>query len=136
MKSKLSSVLITLIAFAILVSSCKKGEDGTNGQVVQIDNSQNGKTIAVVKGQMLKLTLANPGDDGYAFDPAKYNSMVLSLTDHTHIAPTSGLIGDAGKDTWEFKALQSGNSTLSITATRSFDKAAPLVMFSGNVAVN
>jgi predicted secreted protein len=104
--------------------------------VVQADYSENGKTITVVKGQTLKLTLGNPGDGGYAFDTPKYNSAVLSLTDHTHIASTSGAIGDAGKDTWEFKALKNGRSTLSISATRSFDKANPVIMFSGTVVVN
>jgi predicted secreted protein len=136
MKSKLTFVLIALIAFSICISSCKKGNENTTRQVVQADDSENGKTINVVTGQSLKLTLVNPGDSGYAFDNPQYNSAVLSLTDHTHIAPTSGALGDFGKDTWEFKALRSGSSTLSVTATRSSDKVNPLVMFSGNVAVN
>jgi predicted secreted protein len=103
MKSKLNFVLVTFAAFTIFFSSCKKGDDNTNWQVVQADYNENGKTIPVVKGQTLKLTLGNPGDGGYAFDTPKYNSAALSLTDHTHIASTSGAVGDAGKDTWEFK---------------------------------
>jgi len=136
MKSKLTFVLISFIAFAICISSCKKGTDNTSRQMVQADDSENGKTINVSAGQSLKLTLGNPGDGGYAFDNPLYNSAVLSLTNHTHIAPTSGAIGDFGKDAWEFKALKSGSTTLSVTATRSFDKAPPVVIFSGNVAVN
>jgi len=136
MKSKLTFILITFIAFAICISSCKKSNDNTARQVVQADYSQNGKTINVTEGQSLKLTLGNPGDGGYAFDDPQYNSSVLSLANHTHIAPTSGATGDFGKDTWEFKALKGGSCILSITATRSFDKANPVVMFSGTVAVN
>jgi predicted secreted protein len=136
MKSKLIFAIITFITFAICNSSCKKADNNTNRQVVQFDGSENGKTIAAAQGQTLMLTLGNPGDGGYAFDAPQYNPMVLSLTKHTHIAPTSNALGDSGKDTWEFKALNNGNSTLRITATRSFDKNNPVVMFSGTIAVN
>lgn len=136
MKSKITLVLIIFIAFAICSSSCKKTDNNTSRQVLQVDYSKNGKTIAATQGQTLILTLGNPGDGGYAFDSPQYNSAVLNLTNHTHIAPTSNAIGDAGKDTWEFKALNTGSSTLSITATRSFDKNNPVVMFSGTIAVN
>ena len=136
MKNKLTLILIIFIAFTIGSSSCKKNNDNTTRQVVQVDYGENGKIINIAVGQSLKLTLGNPGDGGYAFDNPQYNSAVLSLTNHTHIAPTSGAVGDFGKDTWEFKAVKSGSSVLSISATRSFDKTNPVVMFSGNVAVN
>ncbi|SHM67551.1 protease inhibitor I42 family protein [Mucilaginibacter sp. OK098] len=136
MKSKLTFVLISFIAFAVCISACKKGTDNTSRQMVLADDTENGKTINVSAGQSLKLTLGNPGDGGYTFDNPQYNSAVLSLINHVHIAPISGALGDFGKDAWEFKALKSGSSTLSVTATRPFDKANPVVMFSGNVAVN
>ena len=136
MKIKLTFILVTFIAFATSISSCKKDANNADRQIIQADYSANGKTISVVKGQSLILTLGNPGDGGYAFDAPQYNTAVLSLTNHTHIAPTSGAIGDFGKDTWEFKTIKGGNSTLSVTATRASDKTHPVVMFSGTVAVN
>lgn len=136
MKSKLTCVLIIFITFTICNPSCKKAGNNLNSQVVQVDYNENGKTIAAAQGQTLTLTLGNPGDGGYAFDAPQYNTMVLSLINHTHIAPASNAIGDFGKDTWEFKALKTGTSALNITATRSFDKNNPVVMFSGTITVN
>jgi predicted secreted protein len=136
MKSKLICVLIIFIAFTICNSSCKKADNNTDRQVVQFDYSENGKTITAAQGQTLTLTLGNPGDGGYAFDTPQYNAMVLSLINHTRRAPTSNAIGDFGKETWEFKALKTGISVLNVTATRSFDKNNPVVMFSGTITVN
>ncbi|ASU36493.1 protease inhibitor I42 family protein [Mucilaginibacter xinganensis] len=101
-----------------------------------IDYSNSGKTIKVSRGQIINLTLGNPGDGGYVFDAPEYNSKVLSLIANTHQPPISNAIGDFGKDIWQFKALASGSSNLTITATRSFDKNNPVVMFSGTIAVN
>jgi hypothetical protein len=56
----------------------KKGNT-TAMQMVRIDARKNGKTIAVSKGEVLKITLGNPGDGGYSFDAPQYNSSVLTL---------------------------------------------------------
>jgi len=69
------------------------------------------------KGQSLQLTLNNPADGGYTFDLPQF-------------------IGFAGTDTWEFKALAAGESILTVTATRSFDKNNPATIFSGKVTAN
>jgi predicted secreted protein len=137
MKSKLSFILIALGIFMLCISSCKKSGNGmSNQQSVQVNEQENGKTIALSKTQTLTITLGNPGDGGYAFDTPKFDASVLSITNHTHIAPTSNATGDFGKDTWEFKALKSGGSTIIITATRSFDVNNPVTIFSGTIAVN
>ncbi len=136
MKTKLSVFLITIIGLSMLISSCKKGGGNSNMQLLQINSQNNGKTIAVSKGQSLRLTLKNPGDGGYSFDTPQYNSSVLSLTGHTHSSGASSAVGGFGDDAWEFKALKTGESTLVITATRPFDKNNPVVMFSGKVTAN
>jgi len=113
----------------------KKG-NATAMQMIQIDARQNGKTIDVSKGEVLKITLGNPGDGGYSFDAPQYNSSVLSITNHTRILPTSGTIGDAGKDSWELKALASGQSDLTFTASRAANANSAIVIFSGKVTVS
>jgi predicted secreted protein len=44
-------------------------------------------------------------------------------------------MGNSGTDTWEFKVIANGESTLTITATRPFDKDHPATMFAGKVTV-
>lgn len=136
MKIKLLVVLSIAALSLTSISSCKKNGISPKA-TVQVDNTKNGQTIALAKGQSLQLTLGNPADGGYAFDAPQFNPSVLSLVRHTHTNPgTNAPIGYAGTDTWEFKALAAGESPLIVTATRSFDKNNPATIFSGKVAAN
>jgi predicted secreted protein len=133
---KIKSIL-TFAAIAALVgvlTSCKKGQSMPDSSVVKINALNSGKTIALLNGQKLELTLGNPGDGGYTFDAPKYDSSILKLNDHIRIAPVkSDRVGDFGSDAWEFSALKSGNAVLTITATRGHDS--PVVIFKGTVTV-
>jgi predicted secreted protein len=102
---------------------------------LKITSSDKGKTITVIKGQTITITLGNPGDGGYQFDTPQYDSSILKLTDHTHISPTSGLLGDFGKDVFEFQALSVGQTKLDITASRSFQAGSTISEFSATVVV-
>jgi predicted secreted protein len=122
-----------LILLCIAFASCKK-DHNTNLQPIEINAQQNGKTVSLAQGQVLKITLGNPGDGGYNFDTPAYNSAVLSLKGHTHTASISNAVGDFGTDTWEFSTLKSGTSELTISATRGAES--PIIIFGGNVVVN
>jgi len=85
---------------------------------------------------MVRLTLSNPGDGGYSFDPPKCNSSIISLKMHTRILPGSNAaIGNFGLDAWEFKAIARGSDHLTITATRGTDKTSTAVIFDGLITV-
>ncbi|MDP9081398.1 MAG: protease inhibitor I42 family protein [Bacteroidota bacterium] len=134
MRLKLTIIAVFIAIFTQCILSCKKGN--TNDmQMIQVDAQQNGKTIAVSKGQTIKITLGNPGDGGYSFNAPQYNSAVLSIGSHTRIPSTTGAVGDAGKDSWEFKALTSGQSDLTFTATRGNDASSAITIFSGKITV-
>lgn len=133
MKNKYTLIL-TVIALCIAFTSCKK-ESKTGLPSIQINAQENGKTVALAQGQSLKLTLENPADGGYAFDTPQYDSSVMSLNGHTHTPSTTNAIGDGGTDTWEFIALKSGTTALTITASRSFEPNNLVTMFTGAVSV-
>lgn len=104
---------------------------------VQVNGADNGKTISLAHGQTLKVDLGNPGDGGYTFDTPQYDASVLSLKGHTHTPPVNtNLIGDFGTDTWEFIALKSGSTSLTVTASRSFEANSTVVMYTGKISVN
>jgi predicted secreted protein len=135
MKSKLALTLILIIAFTGLVTSCKKGENNANLPSVQINANNNGKTIGLAQGQTLAITLGNPGDGGYTFNAPQYDSSLLSLNNHTHSASATNAVGDYGTDRWEFQALKTGATALTITAVRGSDNGSTIVIFTGNIAV-
>ena len=125
---------MVVIACTCAISSCKKDQ---TKPILQIYAQDSGRTFTLSKGQSLKISLANPGDGGYNLDAPQYSPSVLKLNDHILIAPTrTDVIGDFGTDTWEFSALATGSSALTITATRPFDKNNPVVMFTGTIVVN
>jgi len=135
MKSK-PILILMFLAFAVSISSCQKGQH-VNLPYVQVNGADNGKSISLAQGQTLKVDLGNPGDGGYTFDTPQYDPAVLSLKRHTHTPPANtNLTGDFGTDTWEFSALQSGNTSLTITATRSFKANSTVVIYTGKIAVN
>src|SRR4051812_36304177 len=110
MKNKYTLIL-TIIALCIAFTSCKK-ESKTGLPLIQINAQESGKTVTLVQGQSLKLTLGNPADGGYAFDAPQYDALVMNLKAHTHTPSTTNAIGDGGTDTWEFIALKSGTTDL------------------------
>jgi predicted secreted protein len=137
MKSKPIFTIIFLIAFTGLINSCKKGRSDPNPSSVEVTGQDNGKTIAISTGESLELTLGNPGDGGYTFDAPQYNSAVLSLKSHTRSLPKASTIdGNFGTDTWEFRPLTTGTTSVTITATRGSDKTSTIVIFTGSIAVN
>jgi predicted secreted protein len=134
MKNKL--LLISMvIAFTGFATSCKKTQNNPAIPMVEINAQDNGKTITVLPGQALKITLSNPGDGGYVFDAPQYNSSVLTLAEHTHTPSTTNAVGDAGTDSWKFDVHNLGSTALTITATRSFEKNSPIVIFNGNLVI-
>ena len=133
MKSKAILTLITIVAFVGVLASCKKGQS-PNLSVIKINALDSGKTISVLNGQKLQLTLGNPGDGGYTFNAPQYDTSILKLNDHIRIAPVnSNNIGDFGEDAWEFSALKPGNATLTITAARGPES--PIIIFTGSITV-
>jgi len=132
MKKNYTIALFLFIAVFFAVASCKK--DNGNKPVIQLTSVDSNKTFTVTQGQTIKITLNNPGDGGYAFDSWQYNGSILKLDSHIHLLPVDPSPGNDGADEWQFTALQSGSSTLKITASRG--SADTIVMFSGFVKVN
>ncbi|MDO3628262.1 protease inhibitor I42 family protein [Mucilaginibacter sp. BT774] len=133
MKSKTILTLFTIVALVGVLTSCKKTQD-PNLPAKQVTSQDNGKTVTLLEGQILKIKLGNPGDGGYTFDAPKYDSSMLKLNSHINTPPVNNMnVGDFGTDTWEFSALKSGTAALIITATRGSES--PIIIFSGTITV-
>jgi predicted secreted protein len=136
MKIKQLPGLIFIIAFTGFISSCKKSQVNANSNLVQINASANGKTTTISENQTLTITLGDPGDGGYTFDPLQYDQSVLKLVTHRlNPPPANSPTGDFGTDTWSFNALKSGSTTVVITATQGNNTNSTIALFSGTIAV-
>jgi hypothetical protein len=124
--------IVILAVFAIV--SCKKGN--TSSKVITLTATNSGTTVAALKGETIRITLSNPGDGGYQLNDPKFDDSILSLTGHTHQAPTTGNTGDFGTDTWTFSVKGSGKTTLSISAARNSPGTDQVMLFSGEISVN
>jgi predicted secreted protein len=134
MTNKLKFSLIA-ITFAAIAVSCKKSQNN-NPAAIQITGQNSGQTTTLSTGRTMRLTLSNPGDGGYSFDPPKYNSSIITLKTHTRILPGPGAaIGNFGSDAWEFIAIGRGSGRLTITATRGTDKTSTTVIFDGLITI-
>jgi len=134
MRSKLR--LIILLAVLVASSSaCKKAEDAPLPAELKITAQQNGQPVALAKGQTLDITLQNPGDGLYTFDTPQYDATVLRFVDHLHQSPGNNNVGNFGTDSWDFVAIKSGSTTLTITATRNTESGSMVTMLSNPVSV-
>ena len=121
MKTKHLSLVLALAALSL--GACKKENTNVSKADVVLSVTDTGRTVSVNKGQTISVTVGNPSDGGYFFDPVIYTSTILSLNSHTQAAPKpdpNGQIrdGDGGTDTWTFTAIQTGQTSIKITASR------------------
>jgi predicted secreted protein len=131
MRNLYKASVFLFTAATIGLASCKK-DNNTPKAALRLSVADTGKTLSVVKGQTISVTVSNPGDGGFTYNDWQYNSTVLHLDSHIHTAPAnSQSVGDFGTDTWQFTSLQSGTSILKLTATQSYT----VTMFNDNIVV-
>jgi len=85
------------------------------------------KEISVAAGDSLTVTLCSNATTGFQWSESAQVSdqAVLKQTAHELIAPEEGdgppLVGAAGQEVWTFKALQKGQSTVSMEYGRPWE---------------
>jgi predicted secreted protein len=84
--------------------------------ILTIDDS--GSTITLSIGDEVNITLQDYGDGGYIWEIAEVDSSILQLQQQFDWGSTEGLVGDFGYDTWIFKTLKSGSTTLRLVNYR------------------
>ena len=101
----------------------------------RFDSGSNGKIIKLTPGQNFEIMLSNPGDGGYKFDRAEYDTSLLHLNNHVHNPPTQNIPGNFGTDAWQFTTLKPGATDITITATRPFDTKDIVTIFKSTVSI-
>ncbi|HWZ34782.1 MAG TPA: protease inhibitor I42 family protein [Mucilaginibacter sp.] len=134
---------ILCIAACLTFGACKKESQAiiTNkpNADVALFRDGSGSVITLTKGQTVSITLGNPIDGNYYFDPVIYNADILSLNGHVYAPPVPDadgkiLYGSGGTDTWTFTAIATGGANIKITASRPHGTETS-EMFNGTVVV-
>lgn len=109
----------------------------TTPPVVYLNGGQHVTTTNLVIGQKLIVSLQPSTDGGYTIDPVQYNAAVLTLAKHTTTPANvpKGVVGASPTDTFEFIAIKSGATGITITQSRGGNPTTTLPLFSNAVSV-
>ena len=138
MKTKTSLIIIGLVAITVIAAGTVIGmgfisEKPTNKQIpspqhtglkniaVNINADSNGTTISIRKGDTVNLTLQDYGDGGYSWTIVTLNEQLIKKESEQLNWGSTGMLGDFGKDTWIFIALNTGSTTLKLECARPFN---------------
>ena len=119
-----------MLALALAAAGCQSASE------VKVDESYDGRQVAVEKGQVLAVTLAANPSTGYSWERTASEDGVLQQQGEPEFTSRSDLLGAPGTQTIRFKAAQAGTTTLELVYHRSWEKdVAPEDTFTVEVVV-
>ena len=127
MADKLMRTFVVLSFFLVLAlfSGC-----GTHG--IQVTGADNGKQITLQSGQVVTVTLESNPTTGYSWQVMEIDNTVLVQEgdpEYKQASGTSGLVGAGGTETFRFKAVGTGETTLSLGYARPWESDPPIQTF-------
>lgn len=104
--------------------------------IVPINETSNGATVRIFKGQTLSLTLGENPSTGYRWAIEDYKPSVLELTDQIFKPGSNNAPGASGKKIYDFLGKKIGESDLLIQLIRPWeDNVKPLKTFTLKIVV-
>jgi len=112
--------LVFVLALLMLIpAACSQAAD----PVVNISESDAGKTIELKKGDTLVVTLQGNITTGYNWEmEAATAPAFLQQVGEPEVTPESGLVGAGGKIALKFSAVQTGQATMKLVYHRAWEK--------------
>ncbi|MCX6841801.1 MAG: protease inhibitor I42 family protein [candidate division WOR-3 bacterium] len=103
-----------LIGLAAFVASCTKS--------VYLTATDNSRTVALVKGQRVAISLEANSTTGYHWELAECDSAILAPQgEPTYAASRTSPIGSGGQASWRFRAMARGKTELRLVCRRSWE---------------
>lgn len=129
MKTKTSLTIIELVAITVITAGTVLGINlmteklikKQTPSIIYCNVENNNSTISVKIGDRINLTLQDYGDGGYTWTIVTLNEQLLKKESEQLNWGIIGMLGDFGKDTWIFTALNSGTTTLKLECARPFN---------------
>jgi len=113
----------------VVVDACSGDE------YYSLTEENSGDSLEINCGDQITITLNDPGDGGYQFEDPIFNTNFFKLVSYQDIPAESNtdIVGDFGQDIWVFKPIASGEGTIKIEASRSWNSDDRVEMF--NISV-
>ena len=128
MKTKIMFAVVTMV-FVVALAAC-------SSKTVKVDESMNGQTITVKKGEMIEVSLPGNPTTGFNWAAADLDTSILSQKGDAAFKADSNLVGAGGMVTLTFEAIETGTTTLTLNYMRSWETAvAPEKVFTLTVVV-
>jgi inhibitor of cysteine peptidase len=124
-----------LLVIIIVIGSILLGMIKWYNYPVQIDESCQGHTIELRKGQKLELTLTSNPTTGYSW---QYSSPLdtgnIKEIKH-YFESSSSVIGAGGEEHWVYQAIKPGSLTINLEYRRPWENAPPEKTFTINIII-
>jgi len=122
-------VLMSFFVAVALFSGC-----GTNSS--KITDADNGQQINVKTGDVVTVTLASNPTTGYSWQVMEFDNSILiqdGEPDYKQSPGAEGLVGAGGTETFRFKVIGNGETTLSLGYMRPWESVPPIQTFTINI---
>jgi inhibitor of cysteine peptidase len=121
MKKLLLTISIFLVALTIL-AACRPAV------AITLSENDGGRTIEISKGSTFAITLQSNPTTGYAWSVAAVDNAVLQQKGdkvYKQGNTNANIVGAGGTETFTFKALATGQTTLQLIYSRSWETDVP-----------
>jgi len=133
MADKLMRTIVVMSFFLALAlfSGC-----GTNG--TSLTDADNGKQITIKSGDVVTVTLESNPTTGYSWQVIEIDNAVLLQDgdpEYKQSPGSEGLVGAGGTETFRFKAIGNGETSLGLGYMRPWESVPPIQTFTIQVIV-
>lgn len=115
------SLTLVALSVALLVGCSPPAHSPAHSTVVTVQESDAGKSIAAKAGQTIVIRLESNRSTGYRWLLQPGSGVLESLSDASYTPRAPGEVGEAGIETWSFRAQHSGQETLRFEYRRPWE---------------
>jgi inhibitor of cysteine peptidase len=133
MADKLMRTIVVMSFFLALALFSGCGTQGT-----QITDADNGKQITIKSGDVVTVTLESNPTTGYSWQVIEIDNAVLLQDGDPEYKQSPGsesLVGAGGTETFRFKAIGNGETSLGLGYMRPWESVPPIQTFTIQVIV-
>lgn len=109
-------------------NNASKSSPSPSPSAVSILTTVAGDNINVKANNTFQISLTSNPTTGYSWSLSpSYDPAIVKQMSNNFVASTNGQVGASGTETWTFKGLKSGTTTLSFIYSRSWETDVPPV---------
>ena len=126
-----TAVVMSFFLAIALFSSC-----GANG--MSLTEADNGMQITVNSGDAITLTLESNPTTGYSWQVMEIDNRVLIQDgdpEYKQFSSSEGLVGAGGTETFRFKVVGTGTTTLGLGYMRPWESVPPIETYTVTIRV-